>query len=74
MVKLLNVTKDQINLHRDSVIHMSIFQIENRVDSGKHRMPKYRGKLTDAQIHEVAAYLKNLTGNASATEEVPAVK
>ncbi len=72
MLKLLNVTRDKINLHRDEVVRMSVFQIETMVDSGKHRMPNYRGKLTDDQIHEVALYLKSLIGEGNPDESVTA--
>lgn len=65
MAKLLKVSLKKINLHRDEVLRMSSFQIETMIDTGKHRMPKYRGKLTDMQIHDVAQYVKILTGNVS---------
>lgn len=68
MAKLLKVPVKKIDLHRADVVKMSAYQIEVMVDTGKHRMPKYRGKLTDAQIHDVAWYVKTLTGNESVEE------
>jgi len=72
MAPNLKVDTDKLNLHRDEVVHKTLFEIETMVDSGDHKMPKYRGKLTDAQIHQVAMYMKQLTGNASAKDETAA--
>ncbi len=69
MAKLLKVPLKKVDLHRDEVVRMSAYQIEAMIDSGKHRMPKYRGKLTDMQIHEIAQYVKTLTGNESRKED-----
>lgn len=63
MAQLLKIPVKKINLHRAEVLKMSIFQIESMIDTGKHRMPKYRGKLTDTQIHDIATYVKFLIGN-----------
>ena len=61
MTHLLDISLDKINLHRDEVRRMSVIQIEAMIDSGKHRMPKYRGKLTDNQIHDIASYVNQLS-------------
>jgi mono/diheme cytochrome c family protein len=74
MAPNLKVDASQLNLHRDEVVHKSVFEIETMVDSGDHKMPKYRGRLTDTQIHQVALYLKQLTGNASAKDEAVTAK
>jgi len=60
MTPLLNVDLKKINLHRDEIRHKSVIQIEAIIDSGNHRMPKYGGKLTDSQIHDIASYVKVL--------------
>ena len=68
MTQLLNTDLKKINLHRDEIRHMSVIQIEAIIDSGKHRMPKYGGKLTDSQVHDIASYVKFLTRNESPKE------
>jgi mono/diheme cytochrome c family protein len=60
MAKILKVPVEKLNLRRKKVAQMSPYQIEALVDSGNHRMPPYRGKLTDDQIHDVARYLVTL--------------
>ncbi len=69
MTQLLNTDLKKINLHRDEIRHMSVIQIEAIIDSGKHRMPKYGGKLTDSQIHDIASYVKFLIRNEAKKEE-----
>lgn len=69
MTQLLNVPLKKINLRRVEVQGMSVIQIEEKIDSGKHRMPKYRGKLTDSQIHDIAAYVKTFGVNEPPTEK-----
>ena len=61
MAPLLDTSLNKINLHREEVRRMSVIQIEAMIDSGKHRMPKYRGKLTDNQIHDIASYVDQLS-------------
>ena len=39
---------------------MSAADIATVIGSGKGKMPAYKGKLTDAQIKDVAAYVKTL--------------
>ena len=60
MTPLLNTSIKKLNLHRDEIRHKSVIQIEAIIDSGNHRMPKYGGKLTDSQIHDIASYVKVL--------------
>lgn len=72
MARLLKVPLAKIDLRREEISSMSIYEVEALVDSGKHRMPTYRGKLTDTQIHEIARYLKFLVGNESQKEDEPA--
>jgi len=74
MVKILKVSIKKVNLHRKEIGRMSVYQIEELVDSGKHRMPKYRGKLTDSEIHDVAQYVKFLAGNESQNLTEPSRK
>ena len=69
MTQLLNTNLKKINLHRDEIRHLSVIQIEAIIDSGKHRMPKYGGKLTDSQIHDIASYVKILIRNEKPKEE-----
>lgn len=69
MAKILKTPLAKINLHRKEVVNMSIYQIESMIDTGKHRMPTYRGKLTDDQITEIAQYVKVMVGNETQKEE-----
>lgn len=39
---------------------MSAADIAADISNGKGKMPAYKGKLTDAQINDVAAYVKTL--------------
>jgi mono/diheme cytochrome c family protein len=43
-----------------SVKKMSIAELENVISVGKGHMPGYKGKLTDAQINDLAKYFKTL--------------
>jgi cytochrome c6 len=43
-----------------SVQKMSESQLTEIVTDGKAKMPSYKGKLTDAQIKEVVAYIRKL--------------
>ncbi len=69
MARLLNTPLQKMNLHRKEVLRMSVIQIEAMIDTGKHRMPKYRGKLTDSQIHGIASYVKVLTTSVNPATE-----
>jgi mono/diheme cytochrome c family protein len=69
MTHLLNTPLNKINLRRVEVQSMSVIQIEEKIDSGNHRMPKYRGKLTDSQIHDIAAYVKTFGVNELSKEK-----
>lgn len=71
MAHHLGIPLQRIDLGRGEVLKMSIYQIEAMIDSGKHRMPKYRGKLTDAQIHDIAMYVKKLTETGNPGDEKP---
>ncbi len=47
-------------LNGPDVQKMSAADIATVIGSGKGKMPAYKGKLTDAQINDVAAYVKTL--------------
>jgi mono/diheme cytochrome c family protein len=43
-----------------AVKKMTVAQLETMISAGKGKMPAYKGKLTDAQITEMAKYFKAL--------------
>lgn len=57
MAAILEVPVEKINLVWGKAGHMSSYEIEALVDAGNHRMPTYRGKLDDIEIHNVARYV-----------------
>ena len=60
MAAILKVPVEKINLVWGKASHMSSYEIEALVDAGNHRMPTYRGKLDDIEIHNVARYVVTL--------------
>jgi cytochrome c6 len=47
-------------LNGADVQKMSASDLAATITNGKGKMPAYKGKLTDAQINDVAAYIKTL--------------
>jgi mono/diheme cytochrome c family protein len=47
-------------LNGPDVQKMSAAEIATAITDGKGKMPAYKGKLTDAQITDLAAYIKTL--------------
>lgn len=47
-------------LNGPDVQKMSEADIAGAITNGKGKMPAYKGKLTDAQINDLAAYVKTL--------------
>lgn len=55
-----NIVIDDKNLHKSALLkhHMnSINAIAHQVKHGKKAMPSFKGRLSDGQIEEVAAYV-----------------
>ena len=48
------------DLTSDAVRSMSASQIAKQVHQGKGKMPPFEGKLSDAEIHDVVAYVQGL--------------
>jgi mono/diheme cytochrome c family protein len=48
------------DLHSATVQKMSDAEIKDLILNGKNKMPAFKGKLTDAQMDEVLAYIREL--------------
>lgn len=60
MAAILKVPLKKIDLVHGKGGLMTPYEIEALVDAGNHRMPTYRGKLTDIEIHNVSRYVVTL--------------
>ena len=60
MASILKVPSQKVDLVHGKGGQMTSYEIEALVDAGNHRMPTYRGKLTDIEIHNVARYVVTL--------------
>lgn len=56
MGKALNIA----DLHSATVQKMADGDLKNVITNGKNKMPAFKGKLTDAQIDDVIAYIRSL--------------
>lgn len=56
MGKALNIA----DLHSAPVQKMSDADLKNVITNGKNKMPAFKGKLTDAQMGDVLAYIRTL--------------
>lgn len=56
MGKALNIA----DLHSATVQKMSDADLKNVITNGKNKMPAFKGKLTDAQMGDVLAYIRTL--------------
>ena len=56
MGKALNIA----DLHSAAVQKMSDADLKNVITNGKNKMPAFKGKLTDAQMGDVLAYIRTL--------------
>ena len=56
MGKALNIA----DLHSEAVQKTSDADLRSIISNGKNKMPAFKGKLTDAQIDDVIAYIRSL--------------
>jgi len=57
MVKVLKVDAAKLDLTREDAVKKTSAESEKIVTNGQKKMPKYKGKLTPTQIHDVVEYL-----------------
>ena len=52
------LSQSDLQAHLDSYSQDHLEAIEQQIETGKNAMPSYEGKLTDADILDVAAYVE----------------
>ena len=65
MAKVLKVEPTMLDLTRAEAVSLSAEDMEKTVSTGKKKMPKYKGKLTEDQIKAVVEYAKSLQVGSS---------
>ncbi len=65
MAKVLKVDANLVDLTRDDVVKMSAEDMQKTVTNGNKKMPKFKGKLTEAQIGDVVNYVRSLQGGTT---------
>ena len=63
MAKVLKVDPSAVDLTSDAASKLKAEEMELTVTNGKKKMPKFKGKLTEAEIKDVVAYIKSLQGS-----------
>lgn len=68
MAKVLKVDPSLVDLTRADAVKMTAEDMQKTVTNGNKKMPKFKSKLTDAQISDLAQYVKSLQGGDSSSD------
>jgi cytochrome c6 len=71
MAKMFKVKLDDLNLTSAEASKLSDADLTKRINEGKDKMPAFKGKLKDAEIADVLAYIRSLAPKADKSEAKP---
>jgi len=68
MAKMFKVKPEELNLTTDEVVKKSDADLIKTINAGKDKMPSFKGKLKDAEIADVLAYVRSLVAKPEAAK------